>query len=468
MKNKMWWKKTGIGRTKAVILAAMIGVGCTGASIQSMAEETVSESVEMASENEDALSQETEDVNEEETASDTDGEETDSEEVEGDDVAVDAEEENASSTTSPEEAGFSMSTTYPGVTAKAGDTVTFNLDFASVSGAEYDLTLSVQNLPEGWSGYYSGSSNEISRIHINEKSAESDSTLAKYNLTIPEDVEEGTYVIDLTATPSDGGIAYLLSVEIEISETLNGEGSFTTEYPEQQGASGTAFSFDGTIINNRATAQSYALSAQAETGWQVSFTPSGESSQVASINVDPGSSQGLTISITPPETIKEGEYTIPCTAISADETLTMDLKVIITGSYEVVLSTPSGNLSVDAYANQEKKVTLTVTNTGNTDLENLNLSSSASTDWEVSFDESTIDLLEAGTSKEITATIKPSQDSITGDYVTQITVSNDIVSSSAQFRVSVKTRTSWGITAVAIIVLLVAGVCVVFRKYGRR
>ncbi|MEI3139130.1 MAG: NEW3 domain-containing protein [Lachnospiraceae bacterium] len=67
------------------------------------------------------------------------------------------------------------------------------------------------------------------------------------------------------------------------------------------------------------------------------------------------------------------------------------------------VSTPSGNLSVDAYANAKKAVTLSITNTGNVDLTNLNLTSSAASNWDVSFDESTIDLLEAGATKEVTA-----------------------------------------------------------------
>ncbi len=472
MRNKNYWKKVNAGRVKAIALAAMIGVGGTGAALPAMAEEVTTaaeETVESATEDTVATESTEGEADTTETSAETGNTEDSKETDETEDAAAEENEDVPSdTTTSGETAGFSMSTTYPGVTAKAGDSITFDLNFASISGSEYDLSLSAQNLPEGWNGYFSGSSNEISRIRINDKSAEADSALAKYNLTIPEDVKEGTYTLGLLATPTEGGTAYLLNVEVTISETMNGEGSFTTEYPEQQGISGTAFSFDGTIINNRATAQSYALAAQADAGWQVGFTPSGESNQVASINVEPGKSQGLTISVTPPETIKEGEYHIPCTAISADETLTMDLKVVVTGSYEVSLSTPTGNLSLDAYSNQEKKVTLTVTNTGNTDLKNLNLKSSAPTDWEVSFDESTIDLLEAGATKEITAAIKPAKDSITGDYVTQITVSNDVVTSNAQFRVSVKTRTSWGVTAIVVILALVAGVGVVFKKYGRR
>ena len=98
----------------------------------------------------------------------------------------------------------------------------------------------------------------------------------------------------------------------------------------------------------------------------------------------------------------------------------------------------------------------------------LNLTSSAPTDWDVTFSESTIDLLEAGATKEITAYVTPNSDSITGDYVTTISIKNDETSASADLRVSVKTRTSWGIFAGGIIVVLLAVLAWIFKKFGRR
>ena len=70
--------------------------------------------------------------------------------------------------------------------------------------------------------------------------------------------------------------------------------------------------------------------------------------------------------------------------------------------------------------------------------------------------------------KRVTAYIKPAQDVVTGDYVTDITIKNDSASSMAEFRVSVKTQTTWGIVAVAIIVVLVAVLAGIFKKFGRR
>jgi uncharacterized membrane protein len=362
--------------------------------------------------------------------------------------------------------GIEMSTSYPGLTVKPGDTVSFSLDFASLDGLGHDVSLEEGELPEGWSGYFKGGNNQVTKVHISA-AEDAGSSLASYSLTVPAEAEEGYYEIDLTADDGEGSTD-VLTLGISVSVEEAGESSFSSEYPEQQGATGSTFSFDTTIVNNRTTAQTYSLSAELPEGWQISFVPSGESAAVTSLPVEAGSSQGLTVTVTPSETVEKGDYEIHLTAVSANDTLKTDLGIEIIGTYSVSLSTADQRLSFDAEAGKQSSVTLTITNTGNVDLENLNLTSSASTDWDVTFSESTIDTLEAGASKEITAYVTPSEDAITGDYVAYIAISNSETSSSAEFRVSVKTSTTWGFAAAGIIVVIILGLAAIFKKYGRR
>ncbi len=364
--------------------------------------------------------------------------------------------------------GIDMSTAYPGVTVKAGETVSFPLDFVSLDGEGYDVALSATSLPENWSGYFRGDNKEITKIHVKPADAAAeDDQETQFSLSVPDEAEEGTYEVALEADAGEGK-ADTLELEVTVSQEESGQSDFTSEYPQQQGMAGTSFSFETTIVNNRSTNQTYSLSAEAPAGWQVSFTPSGESANVASLSVDAGGSQGLTVGVVPPENVEKGEYTIPCAAVSANDTLSQDLTVEVTGTYALTLSTPDGRLSFDAYENKESSVTLSVTNTGNVDLTNLNLTSSAPTDWEVTFSESTIDTLEAGATKEVTAYVTPCENAVTGDYVTTVSISNSETSASADFRVSVKTSTTWGIAAIGVIVVLVVILGVIFKKYGRR
>ncbi|MFR4441148.1 MAG: NEW3 domain-containing protein, partial [Hungatella sp.] len=223
-----------------------------------------------------------------------------------------------------------------------------------------------------------------------------------------------------------------------------------------------------TLINNGAADQSYSLSAEAPQGWQVSFKPSGSTTQVASVEVASAASQGLSVTVIPSADVEAGEYTIPISAIAAGESLKSELKVHITGTYALDVSTPMGRLSFDAQAKETQKQTLTITNNSNVPLENINLSASAPTDWTVEFDTPTIEVLETGETKEVIASIIPGEKAMTGDYVTAITTSATEVSDTAEFRVTVKTDTLWGLAAVAVIAGVVLWLGYVFRKYGRR
>lgn len=359
--------------------------------------------------------------------------------------------------------GLELYTDYPGISVKAGDSESIAMHVANESGSAVEASLNVVSMPEGWTGYFSGNGSQVSRVHV-QNGAEAALT---FQLQVPEDAAEGSYTVQLQ-TVSDTGLTDTVDLTFDIQEVQYSQGTLETEYAEQEGASGTSFSFNTTLINNSAADQSYSLSAEAPEGWQVSFQPSGETTNVASVEVPSSGSQGLTVSVTPLDNAEAGVYTIPVSAVSANDSLSTELKVTITGTYSLALSTPNELLSFDAHVNRESDVTLTVTNNSNVDLQNITLTSSAPSGWNVSFDTSSIDVLEAGATQEITAHVTPGDSAMTGDYVCTFTASCSETSADAQFRVSVKTQTLWGIVAVLIILALVAAVAAVFKKYGRR
>lgn len=364
-----------------------------------------------------------------------------------------------------------FSTDYPGVSMKPGDTSTFSLYLTNDGDTQADVTLSAEDLPDGWSGSFKGSSSEVSMVHVSAGQTKDDSPTLNYALSVPDDAKEDTYTVTLTAKSEDGSVdaSLPLTVKIDKNEEAVAAGEFTADYPEQEGASSASFSFSTTLKNNSAENATYALAADdAPEGWTVSFTPSGAGAQTASVPVDAGSSETITVAVTPAQDVEQGDYTIDCTATSGAEKLTLPLTVTITGTYGMTLTTPTGNLSAKAYAGEAKKVTLQIQNTGNVALTNVQLTSQASTDWTVEFDESTIDSIDAGATKEVTATITPAKDAILGDYVTAITAKNDQTSSECDLRVSVQNHTGWGIVAVVIIAALVCGLAAIIRKFGRR
>lgn len=358
--------------------------------------------------------------------------------------------------------GFDLYTDTPGIRVTAGDSVSFNLHLTGSSAAGADVSLSVASMPEGFTGYFKSGSYEVSKVHA---AGNAEDTIASFQVTVPKEASQGVHEIRLKAV-SDSGLEDELTLELTVSELESGESNFYVEYPDQEGATGTTFSYSTTIANNTLNTQNYNFSSNAPAGWMVSFVS--DSKQVSSLEVESGQSAGVTISVTPPEKVEAGEYTIGCAATSAREQLSTDLNVKILGTYDMELTTVDGRLSFDAFAKKESDVTLKLTNNGNIDLENISLTSSAPTGWEVSLDTTAIDSLAAGASQEITAHVTPGSDALTGDYITIIGASCDNRSDTLEFRVTVKTQTGWGVFAVVIIAAVAAGLYYVMKKYGRR
>jgi len=360
--------------------------------------------------------------------------------------------------------GLTISTPYPGMTVTAGKTVTFALTLDNSAAIPMNTAVSVSQIPDGWNARLTGSGNEVSRVFV-RASASASVSLA---VDIPPSTPEGDYNVSVAASAE--GIAYdTLQLTLHVSSTDVSQGLFKSQFPELQGGAGTNFTFNADLTNSGGEDMYYSLSATAPDGWQVGFRPASGSSDIASLTVPAGQTQGLTISVKPPSDVKAGEYTIPCVATSSAVSLSLDLKVTITGTYTMTMVTKDGRLNADAQIGKETPVTLVFTNTGSADLTGIALSSTLpTTGWAMRFDQATIDSLAAGATQEVIAYIQPDPKAVTGDYAATITAKTPQVTTSIDLRVAVQTSTMWGVVAVVIIVLLAAGLYLVFRKFGRR
>ena len=384
-------------------------------------------------------------------------------------AAADEEEAQPQQITEAEAGKVTFSTDYPGVTIKPGGTSTFTLYITNTGSEETTVELSAEDLPEGWEGSFQGSSNEVSMVHVGAYQKKEDSPSLSYSLTVPEDTKEDIYTISLNAKGGDVDESLALTVKVDAEEKKIGAGEFSTDYAQQEGDSGTQFSYTTTLTNNSGENMTYSLSAEgAPEGWTVTFTPSDTTTATSSVPVDAGASSTIKAAIVPAQNVTAGEYPITLVAACAGETLELPVTVKITGTYSLTATTPTGNLSTSAYAGETKDVALSIQNTGNIDLTAVSLKAQASTDWEITFDQDTINEIPAGGSAEVTAHITPAKDAILGDYVTIITASNDAVSSDCALRISVQNHTSWGIAAVAVIAVLVLGLVLIIRRFGRR
>ena len=360
--------------------------------------------------------------------------------------------------------GIVLSTSFPGIAASAGENITFPLKLANNSSVKQLVNLAVVSKPDKWNTTLKGNNRIIHQALVEANSQTGFDLL----VIIPPEAEPGEYSLTVAAQNENGATLDNLRLKIKISDNEVSNDQLKANYLELQGPSDATFTFKINLSNNGNNEQLYSLGAQVEEGWQVSFKPSYEDQQVASITVKPGETKSLDVKVTPPVNVQAGEYVIPIQAASNVSRITENLKVIITGTYKLEFSTPSGKLNTDIVAGRDKKVTMQVKNSGSAVLNNISFSAATPIDWTVSFEPKNIDSLKPGETRQVTATITAADKAIVGDYIVSMVAATPVVKSSADMRVTVKTSTLWGIVGFLIIVAVLYFIYQAFRKYGRR
>ncbi|MDH7523847.1 MAG: NEW3 domain-containing protein [Peptococcaceae bacterium] len=361
------------------------------------------------------------------------------------------------------EPNIEIFTTYPGISAAAGENIFFPLEIKNNTSSGQVVNLKIVSLPKDWSAVFRGQGREIQQVYV-EPNASSSTDL---RVNIPETAAAGRHIINVRAE-SAAGYRDNIALTIVISDARSGGDEMKAQYAELKGSSDATFNFKVNLTNNGGNEQTYSLGARAPDGWQVAFTPSYESQQVASINVKPGETVGLDVKVTPAVSAEAGEYNVMIGAVSPVSQATENLKIIISGTYKMELTTPTERLNASVVAGKEEKVNLVVRNKGGAVLNDINFSSYQPPDWAVTFDPKKVDALKPGESRQITALIKASSKAIAGDYVVSVTASTRETSSTADLRVTVRTSTLWGIVGLIIVLIVIAGVYRVFQIYGRR
>jgi uncharacterized membrane protein len=358
---------------------------------------------------------------------------------------------------SAEEGAVSLYTPYSSISAPPGDSISYSVDVINNSTLIQTVELSVDNVPQDWKASLTAGGRGIQKLSVKPKETQT----VNLQIDVPLKVDKGAYTFTLTAK---GAASLPLTVNVSAQGTYSTE--LSTTQPNMQGISGSNFTYNLTLKNKTAGKQLYALKADAPQGWTVSFQSGGK--DVTSVNVDPNGSQDISVTAVPPDGVKANTYKLTVSASGNNTSAQTELEAVVTGTYAIELSTPNGNLATDITAGSTKKVTMQVTNKGTSPLKDIEMSSSAPVNWEVTFEPAKIANLAPGSSTQVTATIKADKNAIAGDYIVSMTAKTAEKSSDATLRMTVKTSVLWGWIGILIIIAVIGGVYYLFRTYGRR
>ncbi|AZN41196.1 COG1470 family protein [Paenibacillus albus] len=347
-------------------------------------------------------------------------------------------------------------TPYLQLSAPPGDSITYAIDVINHGSATETVDLGFDPQGSKWEYELTAGGRTVSRLAVKAGDTQS----VNLQLNVPLEVNKGVYHFAVKANGST------LPIDVNVSEQGTFRTELTTDQPNMQGHPDSTFTYSLSLRNRTASKQTYGLSAQAEPGWDVTFSDGGNS--VTSVDVDAGGEKSISVSVKPPETVKKDTYQIPISAMNNSTSANLTVEAAVTGTYGLTLSTPNDLLSTDVTAGSQRKVDLTVTNTGSADMKGINLTAESPTGWEVSFVPATLDSVAAGQTAQVQAIIKADKQALAGDYVVNMTAAGVEKSASAQFRVAVKTSVLWGWVGILVIIVVAAGIYFLFRKYGRR
>jgi uncharacterized membrane protein len=352
---------------------------------------------------------------------------------------------------------LTLYTPYTKISVPPGESIDYSIDVINDGNAPVTVDISVWGMPRGWDYLLKAGGWNVKQLSV----LPGQKKTLTLQVEVPLKVNKGNYRFQVLA-----GQLGRLSLVVNVSEMGTFKTEFTTEQANMEGHAESNFTFRTTLRNRTPDKQLYSLRADVPRGWRVTFKPNYQ--QATSVEIEANTSTDISIEVKPPAIIEAGTYKIPVQAVTKASSAKLELEVVITGTYDMELTTPTGLLSTSITAGNEKRVELLVRNTGSSELTDIKFSSSSPVNWEVVFDPDKIDLLEAGGNAKTMATIKASEKAIAGDYVTNMTARTPEVTARAAFRISVKTPMLWGWIGVGIIIVALGSVIYLFRKYGRR
>ncbi|RME90146.1 MAG: hypothetical protein D6770_03090 [Anaerolineae bacterium] len=354
---------------------------------------------------------------------------------------------------------LSLSTPYPSLVIGVGETLTIDVDIHST--VSQVVALDVANVPDGWTIEFRGGGRTIRSVYV-----DADSTAnIKARVEPPEDVQAGTYTFQVVAR--SGNEEATLPVELVVREKAPAQLTLSTDFPTIRGTSDTTFRYSVTLKNEGDEEITANLVADAPADFLVTFKSAGK--DITSLPIAPGSSKRLDVSVEPIADPPAGSYQVMIYAQGGDVEASLPLVAEVVGRPNLDVTTPDGRLSGDVYLGRENTINLVVRNQGSAPAIGVQVSASAPAGWTVTMDPEQIDEIAAGDEVNVTATVKPAEKAVAGDYIITFRASpTEGATDSTEYRVTVRASTLWGLVGVALIAVAIGVVALAVTRFGRR
>lgn len=352
---------------------------------------------------------------------------------------------------------------------RIGQKINMNVFFRNFGKTDENLDVKLINKYEKWKASLTTFNFYVTGVYI--PSGKEKSVI--FEAEADRDITPGKYTFPIKAQTPDGKFKLSEVIEIEVlkekSELDKSRGiKLTSSYPEIQGTPDSTFKFaidiDSTLVDDTPLE----LSAQAPDGWIVNFKPSYEDKYISSLRIKVNERRTLNVEVRPSPNAKAGNYPVNVIINTPKSRLETPLTVILTGTYSLDVRTAGGLLSLDAKQGKPSNISFYIKNTGSAENRDIKFITFKPENWKVEFKPEKIDMIEPGDMKQVEMAITPYEDALLGDYSVGVEVVGEKITKNLEFRTTVKASAAWGWIGIGIIVLVIAGLFVLFRRFGRR
>jgi len=363
----------------------------------------------------------------------------------------------------PAIAGLFVTTKYPALTVRAGETTTIDLSVRNFRLPPQLLTLAVPQIANGWKASILGGGQPVAAVEVAPDSEER----LQLRLEPPAGIGHGDYRFIVQA--KNAQYDDKLPITVTIGEEVPAKLKLTTNFPALRGTATTSFKYKVSATNDSGRDATINFSGDAPKNFQMGFTEAYGSQQLTSIPIEAGKSKDVEAALTIPRDTPAGDYKLVLHAKTEAASADLPVSLTIVGQPRLAISGEGGRLSGEAYAGQSSQLTVILRNDGSEAARDIELNATTPEGWKSSFDPKQVPQVAPGTTQDVKVTLTPSERAIAGDYQTTIRASAaGGLSESANFRITVLTSTLWGAVAIAIIAIALLVVVFAVARFGRR
>lgn len=361
--------------------------------------------------------------------------------------------------------GFWLTTPYPELAIKPGETESISLSLRNEKLPPQRAAMEISGVPQDWEWALKGGGKEVSAAIVGPDTTER----LTLELAPPaEAAADQSYPIEVRARTGGETVTLPLTVRLSEEETTSAALKLEPELPALRGTARSTFSFKVNVTNDSGEDGLFNLAADVPAGFQTRFKKGYGSEEITGLPIAADASETVTLEVVPSRSTPAGQYPVNFQVTGGNQTASTELSLDVTGEPRVAIVGPQERLSGEAEAGKETSFTFTLVNSGSSPATDLELSATPPSDWTVEFEPKQVATLAPNAASEVAVKIKPSERAIAGDYMVGVRAAGGPVSEEVQFRTTVRTSTIWGIAGLGVIAVAVLVLGGAVMRYGRR